>query len=202
MSLRSRHGKSKQYGAGPVVEVAPLDEQPVGVPAPTGPDPDRSRSGQFQPGAGTREMARRAGRASAESRQLKALMGLRDLPEGHVVGPYKAMASEWRDAYLAELAALVGGGQVGAGPSSVAASAALQLGASRALFDLVACVPKIADAARLLALAARLADSSRQNVLASRELAALEAQARKTANDEPNGGWLAPPIETEAPEER
>jgi uncharacterized protein (UPF0261 family) len=76
---------------------------------------------------------------------------------------------------MATLAATVGGGHVGPGPASIVSTAAIQLGAARYLSDLGA---KNGDAKMLLD-ASRLADSSRQNLLAAHELAAKEALARK-----------------------
>jgi hypothetical protein len=82
---------------------------------------------------------------------------------------------------MAQLAATVGGGEVGPGPASVIASAALQLGASRWLSDQGA---ELGDA-RMLLDASRLADASRQNLLAAHELCAREAQARPKRSDDP-----------------
>lgn len=79
---------------------------------------------------------------------------------------------------MATLAATVGGGEVGPGPASVVSTAALQLGASRYLHDLGA---ETGDA-KLLLDASRLADASRQNLLAAHELTAKEALARPKQN--------------------
>lgn len=75
---------------------------------------------------------------------------------------------------MAKLSADVGGGQVGPGPASIVSTAALQLAASRWLSDQGA---ERADAKMLLA-GSRLADSSRQNLLAAHELCVRELQAR------------------------
>jgi hypothetical protein len=80
---------------------------------------------------------------------------------------------------MAQLAATVGGGEVGPGPASIVSSAALQLAASRWLADRGA----ESGAAGLLLSASRLADASRQNLLAAHELAAREAQARPRQAD-------------------
>jgi hypothetical protein len=117
------------------------------------------------------------GLAKAESRQMRQLMGLRELPDDHPYQPYMRMAREWRDAHVSELARTVGGGVCGPGPMSIVSTAALQLGASRYLGDRGA---EQGDAKTLLE-ASRLADASRQNLLAAHELCAREATARDRA---------------------
>lgn len=171
MTLRNGHGN----GAGvPRVEVMPADELPAGVPAPARPDASRDGAGRFTPGRGTSDLARRAAKAAHESRQLAALLGLWEPPEGHEFAPYARLAREWRDAHMSAVSASVAGGEVGPGPASVISTAALELAASRWLFDKGA---KDGDA-KVLLEAARLGDSSRQNLLAAHELAAREAKAR------------------------
>jgi hypothetical protein len=155
-----------------------VDELPAGVPAPARPVPQRDASGRFQAGAGTTELARAGGVAAGEARQLAALLGLWEAPEEHAFAPYARLAREWRDAHMAQLSATVGGGRIGPGPASVVSSAAMQMAASRWLYDLGA---KVGDAKALLD-ASRLADASRANVLSAHELAAKEAEARPRAN--------------------
>jgi hypothetical protein len=82
--------------------------------------------------------------------------------------PYARAARAFRRAHVDALARSVGGGHCGPGPSSIVASAALQLAGSRFAFEV------LGD----MALGSRLADSSRQNLLAAHELCAREAQAR------------------------
>ena len=181
MAIRNGHGS----GAGvPRVEVLPPDELPAGMPGCTRPAADRQRDGRFQPGPGTSEVARLGAKATNEARQLARLLGLWTPEETHAYHPYWRLACEWRDAHMATLAATVGGGSVGPGPASIVASAALQLGASRYLADLGAqmCSPK------LLSEAAKLADSSRQNLLAAHELVAKETKAKPKASH----SWLQP----------
>jgi hypothetical protein len=171
MTLRAGHGN----GAGvPRVEVLPADELPAGVPAPTRPKAPRDSAGRFLPGPGTSALAGRAGKAAGETKQLARLLGLWEPPEGHEFAPYARLAREWRDAHMDQLAAAVGGGRVGPGPASIVSTAALQLGAARWLSDIGA---RTGDAKSLLD-ASRLADASRQNLLAAHELCAREAQAR------------------------
>jgi hypothetical protein len=186
MTLRSAHGRAKELGSIAAVEVSPADELPVGVPAPARPVALRDASGRLLPGAGTSALAREGAKAAHESRQLAALLGLWTPPEDHAFASYARLAKEWRDAHIAELGATVGGGEVGPGPASVISTAALELGASRWLFDQGA---KEGNAKMLLE-ASRLADSSRQNVLAGHELAAREAVARGAGGGQPASNSL------------
>jgi hypothetical protein len=174
MTVRNGHGT----GAGvPRVEVLPVDELPAGVQAPPQASArgERRPDGTFAPGARTTQVA--GGRATAGKTRLSARLGLSKLPEGAAFRPYKAAASSFRRAQCAALAASVGGGYCGPAPSSMVASAALQLAWSRHFSDLAA-----ADGDPGLALtASRLADASRQNLLAAHELCAREAQGRTAA---------------------
>jgi len=156
------------------VEVDRPDELHAGVHGPAKPVPPREASGRLLPGPETSAFARTGANALHQSRQHARLLGLWQPEEAHDYHPYWRLACEWRDAHKAELAATVGGGSVGPGPASVVASAAVQLGASRYLADLGA---QTGDP-KLLTDAARLADSSRQNLLAAHELAAREAKSR------------------------
>ena len=173
MALRNGHGT----GAGvPRIEVLPPDELPAGVPgtARTASPSDRGESGRFAPG---NALAREGGKATAGKSRLASRLGLRSLPEGSGFSAYKAAASSFRRAQCASLAATVGGGVCGPGPSSMVASAALALAWSRFLGDTAA---ETGDA-ELALRAARLGEVSRQHLLAAHELAAREAQARPKA---------------------
>lgn len=170
MALRSGHGN----GAGvPRIEVLPADELPVGTPASARPESptDRGARGKFAPG---NKLARAGGKATAGKTRLSSRLGLRGLPTGCEFRPYKAAASSFRRAQCSVLAATVGGGYCGPAPSSMVASAALQLAWSRYLSDTAATT---GDADMALQ-ASKLADASRQNLLAAHELAAREGQAR------------------------
>lgn len=159
------------------VSPATASSLPAGVPAPARPEAIRDGDGRFQAGEATSQLAGMGGKAAAESRQLAKLLGLLDVPEGHPYLPYARMAREWRDAHMAELGQEVGGGKVGPGPASVVSTAALEMAASRWLFDRAA---ECGDTDMMLS-AARLADASRQNLLAAHELVARMAEARKEA---------------------
>jgi hypothetical protein len=155
------------------VEPARADELPAGLPAVARPEAVRDAAGKFVPGAGTSELARKGAKAAHESRQLAALLGLWDVPDDHPYAPYARLGREWRDAHIERLSATIGGGEVGPGPASIVSSAALQLAASRWLSDKGA---REGDA-KLLLDASRLANDSRQALLAAHELCAREAEA-------------------------
>lgn len=179
---------TNQPGRMPVhVEVARHDELPEGTPAPARPDASRDDAGRFLPGAGTSAIARSGALAAHQARQLGQLLGLWAPPEGHAYAPYARLGREWRDQHMTTLAATVGGGEVGPGPASVVSTAALQMAASRWLFDKGA---EFGDA-RMLTDASRLANDSRQNLLAAHELVAKEAAARPPRDDD--APWLIRP---------
>jgi hypothetical protein len=183
MALRSGHGT----GAGvPRIEVLPVDEQPAGLPAPARRAPERDSLGRLLPGPGTSDLAREGARAAHEARQLAQLLGLWTPPEGHQYARYAQLAREWRDQHSTAMAATVAGGQVGPGPASIIASAALQMAASRWLSDRGA---ENGDA-RMLLDASRLMDASRQNLLAAHELCAKEAVARRDNGSSGSAPWL------------
>ncbi len=156
-----------------------------GVPAPSRPV-ERRADGTLTP-EGALVLGQLGGKAAAEARQLRQLLGLWQPPEGHSYAPYSRLAREWRDDHMSTLAATVGGGEVGPGPASIVSSAALQMAASRWLSDRGA---EKGDAKMLLD-ASRLADASRANLLSAHELVAKEAHARRhTSPAVPS--WLQP----------
>jgi hypothetical protein len=184
MALRTGHGS----GAGvPRIEVLPADELPTGVPgdARVESPADRLERGKFAPG---NSLARLGGHARKGKTRLAERMGLAKLPEGSAFKPYKAAAVSFRRAQCAELARNVGGGICGPAPSSLVASAALQLAWSRFLSDAAG---ETGDADMALK-ASKLADASRQNLLAAQELCALEAKARPRRNADPLAAFLPP----------
>lgn len=154
--------------------------EPATEPGNDGPVQLRDSAGRLLPGRGASEAGRRGGLASAESRQLKALLGLWQAPENHPYAPYLRMAHEWRDDQMQELARGVAEGRVGPGPASLVSAAALQMAGSRWMFD---------EAARedegrktLLIRAAELAEASHRALKAASEMAAEEAKARRATD--------------------
>jgi hypothetical protein len=164
---------STTEGRAPVhVEAPRVDELPEGVQAPeqVASTSERTTGGTWAKGARTDQS--KGGRARSGATRLARRMGLTDLDADPAFAPYKRAASDFRRAQVMSLARTVGGGHCGPAPASIIASAAWQLAASRFLFDTAA-----GDVAKLTA-ASRLANDSRQNLLAAFELAAREAQAR------------------------
>ena len=183
MTLRKGHGN----GAGsPRIEVLPPDELPSGEPGPSraAVPSDRGESGRFAP---CNSLAAVAGRANAGKTRLASRLGLAVLPDASAFRPYKAAASSFRRVQCAELARSVGGGVCGPSPSSLVASAALQLAWSRYLSDVAATTGDAEMALR----ASRLADASRQSLLAAHELCAREADSRgRYAKRDPLAGFM------------
>lgn len=155
----------------PVIEPLPVDELPTGEPAPAvvASRPTHDARGKFAPG---NALAAAGGRARAGKTRLADRLGLTVPSE--VFAPYHRSAVSFRRAHCSALAATVGGGVCGPGPSAIVATAALQLAWSRCLSDRAAQTGDIDLALR----ASRLADASRQNLLAAHELCAREAAAR------------------------
>jgi hypothetical protein len=179
MALRNGHGN----GAGvPRVEVLPPDELPAVDAHDTAAKlAERQRRGRpFEQG----------NRASAGRKPKLALLGV----PADATDPRYALAlrraSRYRKRRCSELA--VAHGYVSAGASSLIASAALALSASRFLYEIAA---ETGDAATLKQASA-LANDARQNELAAWELAARESGARKGRPD-PN----VPPVGYEFVEE-
>jgi len=178
MALRAGHGRGATTGArGPRVEVVPADELPVGVPANAGQERqgDRGESGRFLPG---NVVSRKGGHAKGEKIRLAARLGLRSLPGDNAFSDYRASAASFRRQQCAELARSVGGGFCGPATSSIVASASLQLAWSRYLSDLAA----MTGDEELAIKASRLAEASRQSLLAAHEICAREAMARQKAS--------------------
>lgn len=181
MTMRAPHGRAKTHGApGPRIEVLPPDELPAPVPDPQGVAAravPRGPRGQF-----TREAARAlgalGGKASKGHRpSLVSTLGMgRDItPTGEAFAPYRRRATSFRRAHTAELASLAGG-ECGTGPSAMVATAALQLAASRYLYELG--TKQTPPDLNMLKEARQQGDSSRQNLLAAYELAIREGKSR------------------------
>jgi hypothetical protein len=180
MTLRNGHGALRP-------EVLRPDE----LPAPMAADaPDlsgvtRRQNGTVDGPTAARALGSIGGHQKAKGVALARSLGLPPATETTAFTSYRRSASHFRRYHCAELAKMAGG-HCGAAPSSMVASAALQLAASRFLFDQGA---RTGDAATLKT-ASQLANDSRQNLLAAYELAQREAQARPPSpSDFP---WFTP----------
>jgi hypothetical protein len=174
LTLRSGHGNGR---GSPRVETLPVDELPTGIPADADGD---SRAATRETGRFARGNRRSVlgGRAKRGSSRLTARLGLSSLRDADAFAPYRRASATFRRAQCAELARTVGGGVCGPGPSSVVASAALALGWSRYFSDQAAATGD----AELAMRSSRLAETSRQHLLAAHELVAREALSRREAN--------------------
>jgi hypothetical protein len=159
------------------------DELPSGTPQSAEPHNPRDfdERGKFAVG---NAIARRGGRATAGKTRLASRLGLKGLPDDAAFRPYRAAAKSFQRAQCAELARSVGAGFCGPAPSSMVASAALQLAWSRYLSDQAAAT---GDPAFAVA-ASRLADASRNNLLSAHEACAKEAAARPRQPLRPGAG--------------
>lgn len=174
MALRTAHGAAR--GRGPRVEVLPPDELPAPVPMQRPVVARRPRGRPLRSGdAVSLAIQSAGGHAKAGKVSLAASLGLgAAVAGGEAFKAYARKAASFRRAYCAQLAAL-GGGVCGAGPSSMVATAALQLATSRYLYDLAT---RGEPDAAMMKEARQQGDSSRQNLLAAYELAVREGQAR------------------------
>lgn len=182
MPLRPGHGQGAGKPHPEVMIVGRLKSGVVAASEPLAAPVRRPLGGHVMSLEARREMGRRGGLAKArKARALRVLMSL-----GLHGTPLPELELYWEDAdafgkhEVARLAQVVGGGTCGASPSSMIQSAALQLAASRKLF---------ADGQFLPA--SKLADASRQNLLAAHEICANEAKARQQmARDAPQASPL------------
>lgn len=165
MTLRKGHGR----GAGkPRIEVLPPDELPVGVAAAKPEGQALPRPPYAAGSAAAREAGRRGGKRKAGTTALASGIGLAKAFADPSFERYRRAAEAFAKLHVGRLATTVGGGECGPAPASIVWSAGLQLAASRWAFE-VSGDP---------ALGSKLANDSRQNLLAAHELCAKEAQAR------------------------
>jgi hypothetical protein len=165
-------------------QVPRSDELARGVPAATGAAEaaraeqlaavQRGPGGKLADRAAAAALGSLGGKAKAErDRQLREtprlvrVLGLQGIADA-AFAAYLPDAEEFARAECSRLAAEVGGGIIGFGPSSMVQSAALQLAGSRFAFDR-------GD----LVAGSRLADSSRANLMSARDECAREAEARR-----------------------
>jgi hypothetical protein len=151
------------------------DELPTGVQAPEHAEAgtERTTGGTWVKGASTAQ--RKGGRALKNRTALSHTRGLSNLLALPAFAPYLSQAKAFAKQHVGTLARAVGGGECDAGAASVVTTAALQLAASRYLFDQAA---ETGDP-DLFLKAAKLGDQSRANLLSARELVALGAGDNK-----------------------
>ncbi len=167
---------------------------------------ERDSSGRVTGTEAARTLARKAKGVRKGRTKLSHELGLGWMNQIPSARPFVSSARAFARAQCSEIARSVGGGQCGPGPSSLVTSAALQLAASRWLFD----SPPITttgsaapnELASRLVLASKLADASRQNLLTAYELAAREAQARQQTNAGGGAARLFADLDTEAVEQQ
>lgn len=179
MTARTGHGS----GAGvPRIETLPIDELPAGVPGEMLAEArgDRTDGGRFAPG--NTGIARKGGLAKKNKTRLAVKLGRVALPDDAAFAPYKRDAVAFRRQQCASLALTVGGGICGSAPSSMVASASLQLAWSRFLSDRAALTGSSED----IVTASRLMNDSRQNLAAAHEYCAKEALARGRTSPKPS----------------
>lgn len=196
--LRAPHGRAVTHGTpGPRVEVPPADELSTLPAARILPVDARAPGGRFVAGNATAALG---GRARARQVAYATRLGLR--PEFVEQAPedfrrHMAHAASYRQARIGELALTVGQEGIGPGVKVRIGQAALELGASKYLFErAVAMMDR--DSKLALALfseARKMDDSSRQNELAGHELAVREAKARAGGAPPPDplGAYRARP---------
>ena len=180
--------------------VSPADELPAGVPEQ--PEPiARRRNGTVASAEAAKRLGKRGGLARARRRAdataWGATMGLGrllTLTEDSHLAPFVAEGEEWLAAQCVAVARDVGGGELSPGVVSILRGASWSRLFSSYLFD---CgtrqsfawqvdeerTPKVLPRTELLLVAQRLADSSRQALLAAHELSAREAKGRPRAAD-------------------
>lgn len=189
MSLRAGHGNGRGT---PRIEVLPANELPPPLPSASAP-PDVAlafrQDGKIADSATARELGRLGGLAKARRLRLVDSLGLAKIAEDSAFLPYRNAADEFVAHHVAELAQS-SGGKVGPAPSTMIASAALQLAGSRYAFDQFA---QTADAS-WMKLGSQMADASRQNLLAAFEIAVREAKAREGRTPlDPLAGYMSLP---------
>lgn len=207
---------ARGHGAGrgrPHIEVAKASDLPVGTAA--APEPvDRRPDGRIASADTARLLGKRGGLASARKRADAAAWGatlglgrLLTLSADAHLAPFVEEGEKWLAAQCSAVARDVGGGELSPGVVSILRTAAWERLYSAWLFDAgtrmsfawdvnEARKPVMLPRTELLAVAMRLGDASRQNLLAAHELAAREAKARPRA---PGGLDMWTPPENASP---
>ena len=132
-----------------------------------------------------RAWASAGGKATSRQKQLARLLGLSELREGQL-SAYRKYARAWLDEQLSHLTSILAH-PAGPGVVSIVCSAALQMAASRWFFDEGM---KTGDE-RMMLSGSRLAEASKQSLLAAETLATQEAQDRAVCTAAPAKDWEA-----------
>lgn len=190
--IRAGHGA----GAGsPRVELGPPDEASDALPAEDAPiaGVTRRQNGTVDSPEAAKALGSKGGRVKARRVRLARSLGLESFDaDSEAFAPYRRSAQAFRRHHCKAIAAAAGG-HCGTGPSSMIASGALQLAASRYMFERASRTGDPAD----FKAASSLANDSRQNLLAAWELAIREAQARPKAPVDPLARWMPTTTPTE-----
>lgn len=161
----------------------PPDELPAPVPCDEAFTPSTltfTPAGKIADSETAKELGRRGGLAKAKRLSLLDSLGLTKMASSTEFGPFLREGEDFAKFHCGILARQAGG-ELGPAPSTMVASAGLQLAASRWAFDKGA---KEGDPA-MIKLGSSLANDSRQNLLAAYELATREAQARPKEKADP-----------------
>ncbi|HEX7604996.1 MAG TPA: hypothetical protein VF316_25440 [Polyangiaceae bacterium] len=118
-------------------------------------------------------LGRKGGQARARKAALVASLGLRVVADSEAWAPYDRAGREFARHHLDDLAKL-SGGTVSAAVATLVQSAAMQLAASRAMYDQASFTGDMVG----LKAASTLANDSRQNILCAWELHNRESEAR------------------------
>lgn len=165
MGLRSRHGSSRAKGIGPVIEVLPADELPMGIAAPQQMPAAKPHRGRITSSARAKEIGRLGGLTKGGTTRLSRECSIQ--PWDPALEPYRIAAGHFSRMTIKQMGASIGGGEVSSYSAGIIRSAGLQMAFSRHAFDTGK--PE---------LGSRLADAARQNLLAAAELIARAAKAR------------------------
>jgi hypothetical protein len=168
------------------VETVPADEWPKPDPRPACAGPIARRSNGT---VADSEAAKALGRLGGLQRQLLARiirnLGMVELAADHEFAAYERAGQEFAEHEIKTLAEMYDG-ICGAGPASIVKTAAMQLSASRYLYD----KGKQTGDAKLLGQASQLGNDARVNIGSALELQSREAEARATSGNGRPRPWL------------
>lgn len=183
MSVRG-HGKSR-------VESPRARDLAAAIPAVPSAPIAHKPNGTFANSEAARAAGHLGGKRRAENERLLAELRTLGGNTHETDGLRKALSARgtWLRVEAGAVASEFGGGKAGAGVLAILGAAAKKLGASDWCFATAATEATNKARAELLATGSRLSDSARLDLIAARELAAREANARRVAN--PTFAWNA-----------